>query len=274
MTGCLVKDADLRYQSLWDVLIETAKVTAHTGDNAAVERKRTWLPWAAAVVLGVTTIAVSTAYFRKAPLDAATVRFNIDPPDGFSGAFQLSPNGRYLTMVSQRKLWIRELGSLEAKAVDGVEDPSYPFWSPDSAAIGFVAQQRLKAVTLAGGRIRTICDPGSDRTRGASERKTELSSSQLRLGYAVSPPMAALLSTLPKSLPGERMSIAILHFYRTADISCFCINPATPIREGFTSVRSTAERLYAYCLTRKTRSTRRRRRRTRTAISFSAARTR
>ncbi len=79
------------------------------------------------------------------------------------GAFRLSPDGRYLVFVSKSKLWVRPLDALEPKALDGTEDASYPFWSPDGENVGFFAGGNLKRTPRSGGLVQTLCEAVSAR---------------------------------------------------------------------------------------------------------------
>ena len=165
VAGCLIKEPDLRYQSLWDVLIELRRVSA-VGEVVSVVEKRSWAPWVLASVFGFAALAAGAAWMAaKGPARIEPVQFQIEPPEEFAGHFAVSPNGRYVAMEAQRKLWIRDMGSLEAKVVDGVDDPTFLFWSPDSSSIGFWTDNKLKRVALAGNRVQTICD--AYRVRGA-----------------------------------------------------------------------------------------------------------
>jgi Tol biopolymer transport system component len=74
--------------------------------------------------------------------------------------FALSPDGRYLTFVAseqgQSRLWLRELGAVEARPIPGTENARYPFWSTDSRSIGFVATGNVYSVSIAGGAPQPI----------------------------------------------------------------------------------------------------------------------
>jgi Tol biopolymer transport system component len=58
-------------------------------------------------------------------------------------------------------LWLRPLDSMEWRELSGTEGARAPFWSPDSDEIGYIADGRLKKVTLAGGPSQTIADGAS-----------------------------------------------------------------------------------------------------------------
>ncbi len=161
---CMEKDPDERWQTARDLKreLEWISSASESGSSVALlptSRYKEWLPWGLAGFFFLALVAGSILYFRPRPSQAPlSARFQVDPPERFRGIFQLSPDGRYLAMVARRKLWIRPLGSLEAKVIEGVEDPTYPFWSPDSVSIGFFAQGKLKKTTLDGGVVQTLCD--------------------------------------------------------------------------------------------------------------------
>src|SRR6185436_8462050 len=77
-------------------------------------------------------------------------------PDGLRLAFVATTDGK-------EELWVRDLDSLAARALPGTRGVEYPFWSPDSRAIAFFADGKLKRVELAGGPALTLCDTGMAR---------------------------------------------------------------------------------------------------------------
>ena len=58
---------------------------------------------------------------------------------------------------------MRPLDGLEAQALPGTDGASFPFWSPDSAFIGFFAQGKLKRISITGGPTQTLCDAVASR---------------------------------------------------------------------------------------------------------------
>ena len=79
--------------------------------------------------------------------------------------FAVSPDGRKLAMIaaadsSRVQLWLRDLGSTALQLLPGTENASFPFWSPDSGSIGFVAAGKLKAIRLSDGTVMTLSDSG------------------------------------------------------------------------------------------------------------------
>ncbi len=75
---------------------------------------------------------------------------------GIGGISRLFSNAR----IAKEQLWIRALDSLMAQALPGTEAARYPFWSPDSRCIGFLASGKLKKIAFSGGPVQTICDAG------------------------------------------------------------------------------------------------------------------
>jgi eukaryotic-like serine/threonine-protein kinase len=53
---------------------------------------------------------------------------------------------------------VRTLDSLNWQRLAGTEDALDPFWSPNSAEIGFFTADKVKRVGATGGDVRTICD--------------------------------------------------------------------------------------------------------------------
>ena len=165
----------------------------------------------------VSTAVLAVMRFREAPPAQPSTRFQILPPEKTSFNFsRLSPNGRYLAFTaakdSRNLLWVRPLDSLEAQALPGTDGASYPFWSPDSAFIGFFAQSKLKKIALAGGPPQTLSDGingrgGTWNRDGVIVFSPNAGNGLVRLpaagGVAV-PVTANLGSRYPEFLPGGR----------------------------------------------------------------------
>jgi Tol biopolymer transport system component len=100
---------------------------------------------------------------REGVKSSGVLRLSILPPGNSSfESFAISPDGRKLAftaaMDGRVMLWVRALDSLEAKPLAGTDQAAWPFWSPDSASIGFFAPHKLKAVEISGGPPREIAD--------------------------------------------------------------------------------------------------------------------
>src|SRR5262249_2327109 len=85
------------------------------------------------------------------------------PLEGFdSPVLTLSPDGRYLAYVGRSStgtlLFLRETGNETIAPVAGTEGAIYAFFSPDSRWLGFLTNDKLKKVALAGGAPMPLCD--------------------------------------------------------------------------------------------------------------------
>jgi serine/threonine protein kinase/Tol biopolymer transport system component len=165
---CLKKDKTLRLRDAGDARIEILEIlTAAPTDDSAPPPPRAAFPWiAATAVLLVALAALSFVHFREVPVQQPSTRFQVPPPEqSVIQMFRLSPDGRSIVVSAlsegRNRLWIRPLESLQWQLLQGTDDASYPFWSPDGANIGFFAQGKLKKIAVAGGPPQTLCDaPG------------------------------------------------------------------------------------------------------------------
>jgi Tol biopolymer transport system component len=171
---CLVKDPSDRLHAIADARFEIAEAQTEPTALAAPppfaspRRERALTMAAGAGIVASLAMAVPTVrYFRGVPQPstdpAAEVRLEITtPPTMDPISMALSPNGRMLTFVASdngtQRLWLRPLDSETAQPLPGTEAASYPFWSPDSRAIGFAARGKLKRLDIGGGQPRTLTD--------------------------------------------------------------------------------------------------------------------
>ena len=90
---------------------------------------------------------------------------SILPPEGVAFdiglGVELSPDGTKIGFAAARvgeakRLWIRDLGRTTARVLEGTDDASAPFWSPDGKHIGFFAGDALKKINLGSGLVETI----------------------------------------------------------------------------------------------------------------------
>jgi Tol biopolymer transport system component len=119
----------------------------------------------AGALLGLTAAALTLFYFRRASDPSGVLRLSVLPPRGaVIDSSVISPDGRRIafTAVSDGKktLWVRELDSLEPRALPGTDDASYPFWSPDGHSLGFLQPGKLKTVDVSGVAPQPVCDTG------------------------------------------------------------------------------------------------------------------
>jgi hypothetical protein len=129
----------------------------------------------AAALLSVAVLSSGAAlYIRRALPEPAITRFDVvTPPTTDPFSFALSPDGRQLVFAANgergSQLWIRPLDQVTGRPLAGTDGATYPFWSPDSRAIGFFADDKLKRLDLPDGAVQVVAAApgGGDQLRRA-----------------------------------------------------------------------------------------------------------
>ncbi len=174
----LTKDRRSRVADMADARIEIEETLAGGNRNSSVRpsgfaRRRVGI---AVGLLGVALIAlVSFIYVPRPVTDSSAVRFSVMPPPAVTWATPLgdtvlamSPDGHHVVFVGRTangatSLWMRPLDALESHPLPGTDGAMSPFWSPDSRAIGFFADGKLKRIDAGGGTVTTLCDVPANR---------------------------------------------------------------------------------------------------------------
>jgi eukaryotic-like serine/threonine-protein kinase len=189
---CLAKDPDGRYSSTKDLareidglrkhFLEISTITksgpasAQGAGAISLTKSSTRIAWAIAAIAILLAAIATTAYLKRAPKSAQTVRFHLLPPDGVTfnfvgrdaGPVIVSPDGSRLAYVAttregKKRIYIRKLNSPSAESLDGTDGASYPFWSYDGRFLGFFADGKLKKIGVNGGPPQTLCDASAGR---------------------------------------------------------------------------------------------------------------
>ena len=175
---CLAKDPDERWQSARDLKRELqwlAGSGSQVGEAArpvALRKSRNVVSWALTAVALLLAVAAGAAALRDARQVAELshiLRSSIVLPDMTAlRGLAVSPDGRRLVVVARDSLgknllWIRDLDSLTVQPLPGTENPSFPFWSPDSRFVGFFADGKLKRIDASGGPPQTLCNAPNPR---------------------------------------------------------------------------------------------------------------
>ena len=180
MRRCLEKKPEHRFHSAHDLgfaLEAFSSPTRSSGSGlmtaantaVSVAEKSGWqsrLPWIATGVLALAVVALGLSrMLTPSPPPPPFVTLDVTAPPGWNTNLTsaLSPDGTRLAFTAshpQEKiyLWVRFLATGESQMIAETEDAIEPFWSPDSTEIGFFTRDRLRAVNLANGRSRVICD--------------------------------------------------------------------------------------------------------------------
>jgi eukaryotic-like serine/threonine-protein kinase len=161
---CLAKEPASRFQAARDV---GYALEALGGPEAPAPRPaaRSWLLPAAALAAALAALVMR----RPAPVVSTPVSFQVQlPPRTFllrsptTSSLALSPDGDRLAMVLHTEgrplVWVRSLGSLEARPVEGTVGAASPAWSPDGRFLAFFAGGKLKKAPASGGPAETLCD--------------------------------------------------------------------------------------------------------------------
>jgi len=181
---CLVKDQEDRWQAARDLALELnwiGEAGSQSGVTAvapgmAARKRRERILWLVLIVFFALAAEMAAVLFGvlkwgRSPEQIQVVRTSILPPEktrfapvGVSGGpAAISPDGKMLVIPARAEsgeelLWIRSLDSLTARPLQGTQEGSYPFWSPDSRFLGFFALGKLKKVEASGGPVEPLCD--------------------------------------------------------------------------------------------------------------------
>jgi Tol biopolymer transport system component len=181
---CLSKDVRARLADMGSARLDIADadevsieptIAPTTGPRATALRSPL-LAWSVAVVSLIALAALAAFALGGTAPRPSTVRFEVAMPVGYvltrstaqtdtpgspPGSIAVSPDGSRIAFLATRngrsRLWVRTLGGVAAREIDGTEGASGPFWSPDSGWIGFFAAGALRKVDVAGGAPVRLC---------------------------------------------------------------------------------------------------------------------
>jgi eukaryotic-like serine/threonine-protein kinase len=168
----LKKDPRQRLGDIRDARIEiedTLNAPPQSAPSVAPPTRNSRLAWIVAAITTLALASLAILHFRERPVaEVPEMRVEITtPPTQGPLEFALSPDGRYIVMVSSgdgpQRLWLRALDKTDAQPMVGTEGADYPFWSPDSRSIGFTATGKLKRIDIAGGPPQTLANTSPPR---------------------------------------------------------------------------------------------------------------
>jgi serine/threonine protein kinase len=181
---CLQKDKSRRARDAGDLRIEIEEALAApaTPEPVATVRglgtfqRRGLILGLGGLLLAV--VVVGLDYWNQKPSPPQPVTrtvINLPPGQQLAGldngpSLAISADGMRLTYVAKQgvtqQLYLRAMGSLEAKAIPGTEGATNPFFSPDGQWLGLFANRKLMKISLNGGASLALAnvpfDGGAD----------------------------------------------------------------------------------------------------------------
>ncbi len=171
---CLEKNPDDRWQTARDLLLEL-KWIGDAGSRAGIpvpvaarRKARERLAWGLAAAGALVSMALLGFAVTHAPRRQEPIQFFIATPSMITaiGTPKVSPNGRYVAFnavdsAGVSRIWLRPFGSLSPEPIPGTDNAQRPFWSPDSRYLAFMADGKLKKISVNGGPPQTVGETGS-----------------------------------------------------------------------------------------------------------------
>jgi serine/threonine protein kinase len=174
VAACLAKDREDRLQSAHDARLQLKSISQQSATAIAPGRSsRAFVPRLLLTTAALLFVAAAIIFYfsQRGSAPALSVRAYIPPPPGTafrpsgfdSGPVVVSPDGKTLafTAVDEKgstNLWVRALNAQRATMLPGTEDAATPFWSPDGHYLGFVADRKLKKISVSGGEPQILTD--------------------------------------------------------------------------------------------------------------------
>ena len=122
----------------------------------------------ATFAIGAALLVSVAAWGWLRPIAEPTLHVTISPPAGTSfipnpGWPALSPDGRTVVFAAMRdgetRLYRRPVDGFRVEAIEGSDDATYPFFSPDGAWVGYFTRSRqLRKIALTGGQPTTLAE--------------------------------------------------------------------------------------------------------------------
>ena len=169
---CLERDPRLRLRDIGEARIVLADVM-----NGRAEAEPAAVPVVARagyspllvtlLAVGLAAVAAIAAWSLKNVPEPPMRKFHVIASELAGGpSFTISPDGQSIVYVGKNHLWVRRLDKLEAREVPGTEGATAPFWSPDSQWIGYLSENKVRKVAVAGGESSILSSLPDSVSRG------------------------------------------------------------------------------------------------------------
>ncbi|HET9387030.1 MAG TPA: protein kinase [Gemmatimonadales bacterium] len=164
---CLQKERRLRLHDIADARIDIDELqheprTSPDGIPSTPRRNARFVWFVATALLIVAGVSASVSLLR-APSSSPERRVEVTtPPTLDPVTLSISPDGEKVVFVAtfegRSLLWVRSLVSGSSQPLLGTDYAQYPFWSPNSRAIGFFAGGKLQRIDVDGGSVRPLAN--------------------------------------------------------------------------------------------------------------------
>jgi len=124
---------------------------------------------ASALLLGAALFFARRGTMPQVPLR----KWTFAPPQelnlsSFNADVKLSPNGRYIAYRGDDSLWVLDLEKEKPRRIEDTLNGIDPFWSADSASIGYFGRGAVMTVPVQGGSSSILCQIPAGEPWGAS----------------------------------------------------------------------------------------------------------
>ena len=195
-----------------------------------------WFVAVASIVAALAAVVAATLPWRRDAPELAVLRLDVTTPQTSDPtSFALSPDGRQVVFVAAgdggSKLWLRPLDRTTAQPLPSTEGATFPFWAPDSRAIGFFADAKLKRLDLPGGKAQELADASNGRGGAWSRDGVILFAANVISGLLRVPATGGTPTSVTRPAPGE-LGHRFPEFLPDGRRFIFWVGPSPPEVQG------------------------------------------
>jgi len=153
---CLDRDPKSRLRDIGEARVAIAKAFHPVEVSTPPAKAGRPFAWtAAASILSLSLALLAFIHFRETAPERQHFRFEINPPEGLLESFRLSPDGKFLAIIteeaSKNRIWIRSIGRLDTQLLTDINEGNDVAWSPDGKYIGFLSGNKFYKIARSGG---------------------------------------------------------------------------------------------------------------------------